>query len=442
MPNRNTIVAILARLGMRDAPTLRQAKWIASNWTVVFAGLLLYSVLSALTLIVVARRVLPVEYGQYLASYALTSFLVVLPGFGLDAWLLTQSSSKDESAGDLWTRVTGIRVRLLLLWVAGMIGLGFLLPRPSYPLAIYLPTVAGMAFDSLLLLAFAALRVQNRHGRVTILQGAYSLALFAMTLLLPIGNGRIAVFAVARTLLSLVFVALVYAPMARTALRARRQFEPGSQVLRLSVPFMWADLASNVYVKADVTIVSIILGPAGTGAYGPAVSLLQASFLVSRALFFFSVPVLSRTYVEERWAFARRSVSQFVAQAATGFVIAVFLLALAPWLVRVIFQQGYEESAYVLRILSPVAFLRALNMGLGAVLMSGRRQSQRTRVQLAAAALNIVANLIVVGRYGLVGVSVVYILTELVLLAGYVALSTNLLKRERKPKPLESMHQP
>ncbi|MBK9052238.1 MAG: oligosaccharide flippase family protein [Chloroflexi bacterium] len=174
----------------------------ATNWLIILTGLLLYNGLNTIALIVIAPRVSKIEYGQYLACFALASFLVVMPGLGLDAWLLTQSPSDKASATALWMSTIRVRLVLLIIWLVGMIGLAIYLPADTYPLAILAPTTIGVALDQILLLSYSAMRIQGNHKLVTVVQSLSSLALLGLAWFLPLSEGQIDRFALARTGLS------------------------------------------------------------------------------------------------------------------------------------------------------------------------------------------------------------------------------------------------
>ncbi|MBK9052239.1 MAG: polysaccharide biosynthesis C-terminal domain-containing protein [Chloroflexi bacterium] len=76
--------------------------------------------------------------------------------------------------------------------------------------------------------------------------------------------------------------------------------------------------------------------------------------------------------------------------------------------------------------------LHRLNFALGAVLTSGGRQSPRTKVQIAAAIFNVCANLLIIQPYGIIGVAIVYVLTELILTVGYLAIAWPLVRQQIK----------
>ena len=408
-------------------------RWGLEHWSTVLSGLALYSGLNALTLIIIARRVTPTEYGQYLASFALASFLVVLPSFGMDAWILTQHREKWSGTLALWAGSLRTRASLLIPWLAVMLLLSVVLPDATYPPKILVPTIFGVAFDSLLFLSYAALRTRHRHRQIAVVQAAYSITLLCLSLVLPIEDGHVAIFAAARMLLSFSASLIVLVALGWRYFENKDALPSMRSILHASRPFMLSELASSVYLKADVTIISIVIGTAGTSVYGPAITLLQAAFLVPAALFYVMVPTLSKTFTEDRGKFLSQSRAQTWVQVTLGAVISVVTFLLAPYIVDLVFGEGYAESADVLRLLSPLPFIRALNFAFAAILTSCERQKDRTRVQIFAAAVNVIGNLIVIARYGILGVSVMFLLSETALWFGYSLILRDQVRQMRQP---------
>ncbi len=403
---------------------LRAGRRTLFNWAVILGGMLLYNGLTAVALIIVARRVPPGDYGQYVASFALVSFLVIIPGFGMDAWLLTRPQQDRKATIVLWWSAMRARFPLLAIWLPAMLLLTLLLPHDTYPVALMLPTIVALTLDSVSLLCFASLRTDQRHWQVTLLQSAAAFALLGLALWLPVNEQYLLAFAVGRALLSVLVAALAVVTLAYPFRLGGAAIRPARAVLRDSRTFMVAELSSAVYVRADVTIVSLARGSAAAGIYGPAVSLLQLAFLPLRALFFFAVPLLSRAYQElQRQRFVRYGLAQGVAQGIGGLVLSLLLFFFAPQIIRLVYGEAYAASAVILRLLSPIPLLRAGNFGLGAMLTSSNRQHTRSRVQVAAAVFNVAANLLVVRPFGLPGVAMVYVLSELLLLVGYAYLT-------------------
>lgn len=394
--------------------TLQQA---VANWGIILAGLLLHNGLTAVTLFIVARQVAPDAYGQYVAVYALLSFLVVLPGLGLETWFLAQYLPAPEQFAAYWQQSQRLRSKTLLVWLGIMALLGLVLPSETYPWQIWLPTAVGVAFDSFALLSFAALRTQNKHRLVTVWQSCFAVALFLMAFWLPVSPGYLVAFANGRMILSILLAAIVFVYQRSNFKSPETNFRNLNRtILHGGRPFMLAELASAVYVRADVSIVSLILGKGATGLYGPAINLLQASFLAPRALFLLILPLLSKTFKENTKKFNSHGILQLVVQGIIGGFLSLLLFFFANDLLRLIFQDAYLGSAQYLRLLSPIPFLRALNFGVGTMLTASNRQALNTRVQTAVALFNVFANLIVILPFGLAGVCLVYVFSDTILL--------------------------
>jgi O-antigen/teichoic acid export membrane protein len=389
-----------------------------TSWGVILFGLAVTQGTTALVLIIVARRVLPTEYGQYLSSYGLASLLIVLPNAGLDAFLLARGSATASGMPLLWRSSFRLRLRLLLIWIVCIVLAGGLLPDDTFPPAIMYPVTLGLACDSLTLLSYSALRGLDRHKQVTLLQVISALAVLGTTLMLPFGPGQIARFSIGRAVVSAVFAVPITALVGKLLHSPERPI-PSLDLVRTARPFMLADLATSIYLKADLTIVSLFLGSSGASIYGPALNIVNVSFLVSNALYFFIMPILSRTYTTSLRSFARIGAAQLAAQALVGIAMLGLMFWSAPVVIDLIFGSAYQLSAVVLRLLSPILLLKSLNFGLAALLTTANLQSWRTTVQILCAAFNAVANLIVVVPLGIVGVAVVYVLSEIFLLAGY-----------------------
>jgi O-antigen/teichoic acid export membrane protein len=398
-----------------NGKVLRQS---ATTWGIVLLGLVAGQGASALALIVIARGVSSVEYGQYLACYGLVNLLVVLPNFGMEVWLLTRGCSTESQAAQLWRSSLRVRAQLLVLWIVAMVGLSQLLPRETYPVRVLLPAMLGVALDGLTLLSYAALRVVNRHKRVAVLQCVSSSALLGVALMLPLGPDRIAIFAGGRAILSAIFLAATILAGSRY-LKLPAPPVPARDILGSARPFMLADIATAIYSGVGLTIVSLFLGAAQAGVYGPALSTLQFVFLVPMALFLLVAPILSRQYAAGETMFVRIGLAQLAAQALAGLGLSTVIVLFAPFIVRFTFGPAYESSAAVLRLLGLVPLFKSLNFALASILTSTNLQPERTKVQALCAAFTVAADLALVPMLGIIGVVIVHSLNEMILCAGY-----------------------
>ena len=88
----------------------------------------------------------------------------------------------------------------------------------------------------------------------------------------------------------------------------------------------------------------------------------------------------------------------------------------------VVLGNDFAESGAILTILSPILLLKSLNFALAAVLVPGACQQPRTIAQALPALSNVGPNILIVSRYGVVGVACVYVLRETFPLVGHAIL--------------------
>ncbi len=400
--------------GTRAAVSLRTA----GNWAIVSAGLASAQGLTALAVILTARRIPPTEYGQYISSYALASLLVVVPGYGLDAWLLWRGGADRARLPALWRSALRLRYRLLAAWLVCITILGIAVRTDSFPPILLSLAALGLAADSLSLLSYSALRALGSHKCVAIYQSSGAAGLLGTALALPSGPGAVALFAAARALLSTLLATITVRSVTGRLPQSASPAPPGA-ILREAVPFVLTDLAVSVYMRADLILVSSFLGAAGSSVYGPAVNLVNVSFLAPGALYLIMMPKLAQTFGKDDRMFRYVAAAQLIVHTFTGIAVAGTLYVTAEILIEALFGPAYSPSAALLQLLSPLVLFKSLSFGLAALLTAARRHRWRTSVQVVVAVFNVVANLAVVTRIGLPGVALVYVASELLLCAGY-----------------------
>lgn len=399
---------------------LQSLRTFAADWVFGAAGLVVAQAVTAGVLILVARNVLVTEFGQYLSSFALSGLLIVFANYGLDTWLMAKGGSMPQDMANLWGSSIRFRVRLLVVWFAGLAIISAVLPSDTFPPSVFLPVAFGVAADSIILLSYSALRGLGMHKRVALLQASSSLSLLVVSIMLPLEPGRIELFSVGRASVSSV-LAIIFTLSSGKLLGPPSEVSPSSRLIKIARPFLLSELAAAVYLKADLVIVSLFLGSVGAGIYGPALNAINVSFLVPYALYLVVLPALSRAWQrDDVRSFVRMAVRQFLAQILIGSTIAVAIYSLAPKVMEATFGSSYGHSVGPLRLMSPIPVVKAVNFALGAWLTACGFHRWRSKVQVAIAIFNLLANLAVVSRIGILGVAAVYVLSELLLCIAYL----------------------
>lgn len=398
----------------------------ATKWGFTLLGLVIERAATAIALILLARQLIPETFGQYIAIYSLATIMVVIPIFGMDTWLLSRGKSRFEEVIQLWNITLKILIVLFLIWFIFMAGLSIVLPHNTYPITVYFIVLVGVAFDGIILLSYSALRSLHKHVTVAIIQSLVAISLLCFVTLFT-GKLGIIQFALIRALISALAAIIIIRLLGIDTLFLKPKNVSIKKTVKELTPFILADAAGVVYLKADINIIALILGSLASGIYGPALNLLQVCFLLPQAIYFWILPKLSYIYRITDLRFRDVSKLQFALHILTGAGLSIGLYFLAPSLVQLTFGERYLQSAEILKILSPIAFLKAANYGLATILISSQNQLHRTRLQLFIALFNIIGNLIIIKNYGIIGVAVIYIFSEAILLMGYLVLTVRIL---------------
>jgi PST family polysaccharide transporter len=192
--------------------------------------------------------------------------------------------------------------------------------------------------------------------------------------------------------------------------------------LRTTLPFGASVLLAAIYGRADLAIVANELGGIAAGEYAPALNLVSALSLVPAAIFGVMVPFLGRQQADNPAAVRPTALRLVGLTTAAGVAAGLALAVVARPLVTLLYGEPFQASSTSLALLGGVLALRFPNMTLAAILVAIGWQTRRVVVQGLAAVLNVLINLAVVHQVGVPGVALVYVITELVLFIGCLAL--------------------
>jgi O-antigen/teichoic acid export membrane protein len=186
-----------------------------------------------------------------------------------------------------------------------------------------------------------------------------------------------------------------------------------------SFSFFLSDALAIIYLSIDLTIVAIVVGESASGLYAPAVTLVNTLFIIPNTIYTVMVPVITRAYTRGERQIRMLSVGLILGLTVLGLAMSIVVFGLASPIIAFLYGPAFSASANVLAILSAVLFFKSINYALAAVLTAINLQRERVIAQAFVAFTNVALNLLVVQRYGILGVAIVYVLTETLLCLGY-----------------------
>jgi O-antigen/teichoic acid export membrane protein len=373
------------------------------NFAAVLSASSLERVLLAVIVMLVARNVGPTEFGAYAASFALTRILAIIFSLGLDAWLL-RNGLREGDYGQLRmlsTTCLTIKFSLGALWVLAMIGLSSFLNPEVFPPAFILLCSLTILFEETANTVWSAARAALRNQQILKFFVTGQVLLLATVAVLGYrGTDSALAYLLAQMMLTGLIAVIALVWQART-LGFSLDLYSLLPTLRGTLVFGASAGLAMIYGRADVALVAHFLGSQAAGFYSPAVSIMSALVLVPMAAHLVTVPALSRKY-EENPASVPALARRLILVSIPIGVIAILVLAFsADTVVRILLGSKFAETGELLTVLSGVLGARFIT--------------------LAAVGLN----LLIIPRWGIMGAAGTFVLTEWLLVGGYL----NLVKR-------------
>ncbi|GAB4580207.1 MAG: lipopolysaccharide biosynthesis protein [Anaerolineales bacterium] len=399
-------------------------RMVIGNITALFSGSVVAQGLTALTLLLTARQLGPGGYGQYTGSFALVSFTGILFNLGLDVWLLREGGRDPERLKDNAGSVLALKVGLGLIFVALWWVLAGGVRISTFPPDLLRLSALTVLFDRLFLTLMTVFKAALKNRMTSTLDILSDGIWFVGTLILiQLGQEAVASFFWVRIgALVVMFGVALWIAFRVVKLSARWEVMRGA--FRGAFPYASSEFLTWIYMRFDVLIIGFALGEQAVGLYSPAVSLVNALFLIPAAVHAVFIPILSNLFVHhplQAWKTAWRSVALL---AGIGLVLTGGLFFGAEILVGFLGTR-YAASGEILKILSLILWVHSLAFGMGAMLVALNLQGRRSVVQAVAVVVNIGLNMWIVRWLEIPGVAWVYVLTEVVLLIGYVGIVGN-----------------
>ena len=396
---------------------LHRSKIVGSIATLL-SGSVVAQGMTALALLLTARQLKVDGYGQYAACISITSMLAILFSLGLDVWLLREGGRTPSKIAELASSVLSIKAFFGLVWMLVLWILAPLFNQQSFPTSLLRWSVILILSDTLLATSLTVFKASLNNKIPSILEAAADTIWFGCTLLLmSYGLKQPEDYLRIRVIVSLLALALTLFLLVRR-FGLHYELPLTIRALHESFPFTASEFLANITMRADVVIISVTLGKTATGLYSPAVGLVNMAFLVPLAVHLVMVPVLSNLHQNHSQQAKKTAHHTILLSLLLGIGLTLLYYIGSPLIIPLL-GPSYAGSVAILQILSWLLLFKCGSYAMAAILVATDQQVKRSSIQVIAAISNIVLNLLVVFWLGIKGVAFVYVITEVILFAGY-----------------------
>jgi O-antigen/teichoic acid export membrane protein len=386
--------------------------------------------------VILANALGPAAKGRFALVLLYSQLVATVIGFGMDQAIAVVTGRGPAEGRHafanalLWSALVGGATVLASLWLYGVPAAG----PPSGPLVSLFPnlsagqfTFAALAIPAELFFNLGLFALLGRR-RVASYSGIRLLRrLTLLTLLL--GTALAANLDLAAALvinlisLGLTAVAIVWAATRERLLGGMPSIGLLREELRYGGRTVVGTLAERLQFRADAFIVNAIAGVRATGIYSVTSGLAETLWYVPNAL---GVVMFSRA-VDPTADAGRTAATLTRTTLALTVLLAVPAAAFGPRLVRFIYGSQFADAGVALRLIIPGVVAYSVVAVLSRYLSGRGRPGTGTLILVLGLAANVMANLALVPRFGILGAAVAsslsYGLTALVMLAVFVRVS-------------------
>lgn len=181
-----------------------------------------------------------------------------------------------------------------------------------------------------------------------------------------------------------------------------------------AIPFALNPIASFIYLRGDIILLSHFRDELELGLYQAAANLVSPWITLAVSLNIALLPTMTKLYARGQIDESNRIITESLKYLLLLSVpLALGLFLNADRVVVSIFGMEFSNAVFALQIISPIIPLRFANNALATALTASNQQTLRTKLIGVAAVLNITLNVMVLPILGMVGACLTTVATEI-----------------------------
>jgi len=381
--------------------------------------------------LLIARWLGPEEFASFAATYATVGLCSFVITWGLDTWMLHKGAIQPTQVQKITSDVMQLKFWEGMIWLAA---LTLILPemRPChFPPVLVFISALDILIDSISNTALASFNLQQKMSKIiqTILISRGGRLISAIALI-GFGQQTAIIFALGR--ITATFLGAIYAIWFARPEKQVLSLSQGLYCWRQAAPYGLSESLAMVYAQIDIVLLSFLrTDKLSIAYYTPAIGLINATITLLGSVYSFYLPRLSIHWVNNSEKYQRFAWRLLGGLACIGFIATIGIGFSSKWVIVFLLDTEYFNSFIPLRLLSPLLFFKAISFGFATILVASGRQKQRLYPQLLSSVVNILLNFILIPPFGIVGTSVVYVISESILTLGYGIFTLSILLKQK-----------
>ncbi len=387
---------------------------VAQNTGWLFFDRVAVMAAALITGILIARYLGPERYGQLSYSVAFATLFTAIAPLGLNNIVVRDivdaPGAKDETLGSAFW----------LQFAAGILAVcsAIVVTARVNPGDQHIQWMVGLVTASTLFTAFSAIdywfqsKIQSRYAVLAKLAALIVIPLVKIGMIMA--GAPVVWFAAAYTAeAALVALGLVitYHITGQSILRWRFRLAVAQRLLADSWPLLVSNLAIVVSMRIDQVLIGQILGDRPTGIYSVAARVSELWLFVPVVIVTSAFPLLVEARQRDETAFYRALAKLFRAILLIALGAAVSISVLAYWIVIVLYGADFLEAVPIVRIYVWSGLVSSWGVVWGRWIVIENRQKLVILSFATSAAANVVLNLVLIPRFGVIGAAVATVIS-------------------------------
>lgn len=395
---------------------------VFGNAGILVSAQVVTKLLGAILAIAVARMLGVADYGLYMFAATIGMLFGLVAGFGLAQLVPREVARNIEETSQVFGEVLVLESVLTIAALVAMAGTLFRLGYRADRVVVVTLIGATMLLNSVLNVFTAFFRAHQRMGLEALTRIVFSVLSVGLGLLILLRGYGVSQLALAQLAAFGVGVALALFLIQRKLARPSfsRRCDPYRRLLLAAWPFALSGIFIFIYDGTATVFVSFLKGDHATGLYSGALNFTRIFDIIPASIAAAVLPAMSQLWPKSSAAWrmlCRRTLKYLLIMA---FPLAVGLAILSEKLIAVVLGADYAASALILRLAAWVMLIVFLNHGLTVALISMDKEKVFLRIVGLALVVNVLANLVLIRRWGAPGAVASSLLTEgLILIAQY-----------------------
>ncbi|MEK7481217.1 MAG: flippase [Patescibacteria group bacterium] len=380
-------------------------------------------VLSFLYFTFIARMVGAEDTGKYFLALSFTTIFAVITDFGLSPSLNREVARKPEEAARHLSSVLGVKMLFMAATYVIMMAVAILLDYSSEMQLLIALSGITMILDSIHLSFYAVLRGMHKlkyEALAIVLSQLSTLIIGSIALLLGRPLVWLIIAFIVSSFLNVCYAAYMLRYRAGVPLRVRWESALIKSMLVVAFPFALAGIFARVYSYSDSVFLSKFASTTAVGWYSIPNKITFAFQFIPLALSAALYPRMSEAFICDRphltYLFERAMKYLIL----VAMPIAVFLGVFSEEIILTIYTAEYAPAIIPMQILLASVIFAFIDFPVGALLNGCNRQAMQTTAMGVAMVVNVVANILLIPPYGVIGAAIAALLGNIVLFAaGY-----------------------